>query len=49
MVDGETLLGFAGAIPQYGMTAWELHPLVVNEKFRSQGIGTRLCLRLNRD
>lgn len=46
MVDGETLLGFIGAIPQYGITAWELHPLVVGENFRSQGIGTQLCIAL---
>lgn len=46
IVDGETLLGFVGAIPQYGITAWELHPLVVGEKFRSHGIGTQLCLAL---
>lgn len=46
MVDGDTLLGFVGAIPQYGMTAWELHPLVVGEKFRSRGIGTQLCTAL---
>ena len=45
-IDGETLLGFVGAIPQYGVTAWELHPLIVDEKYRSQGIGTKLCLAL---
>lgn len=45
-IDGETLLGFVGAIPQYGITAWELHPLVVDEKYRSQGIGTILCFTL---
>lgn len=46
MIDGEALLGFIGAIPQYGITAWELHPLAVDENFRSQGIGTRLCAAL---
>lgn len=45
-IDGEILLGFVGAIPQYGITAWELHPLVVDEKFCSQGIGTKLCATL---
>ncbi len=45
-IDRDTLLGFVGAIPQYGVTAWELHPLVVDEKFRSQGIGTKLCFVL---
>lgn len=46
MVDGETLLGFVGAIPQYGMTVWEQHPSVVRENFRSQGIGAQLCIAL---
>lgn len=45
-IEGGVLLGFVGAIPQYGVTAWELHPLVVDEKYRSQGIGTKLCLAL---
>lgn len=43
MTSGDTLLGFVGAIPQYGTTAWELHPLAVDENFRSQGIGRKLC------
>ena len=45
-IDGEKLLGFVGAITQYGVTAWELHPLVVDEHYRSQGIGTKLCYAL---
>ena len=45
-VDGEALMGFVGAIPQYGVTAWELHPLVVDEKYRLQGIGKKLCATL---
>lgn len=45
-VDGNELLGFVGAIPQYGVTAWELHPLVVGEAFRFRGIGTALCTAL---
>lgn len=45
-VEGERLLGFIGAIPQYGSTGWELHPLVVDEHFRSRGIGTALCQAL---
>lgn len=28
-VDQDELVGFIGAIPQYGITGWELHPLVV--------------------
>jgi aminoglycoside 6'-N-acetyltransferase I len=42
-VEGSDLLGLVGAIPQYGVTAWELHPLVVDEKFRCRGIGAKLC------
>lgn len=40
------LLGFVGAAPQYGVTAWELHPLVVDEDARLKGIGRYLCLEL---
>lgn len=38
----EELVGFIGAIPQYGQTGWELHPLVVVPDFRRQNIGARL-------
>lgn len=43
------LLGFAGAIPQYGTTGWELHPLVVKRQFRLQGIGTKLVSALENE
>lgn len=43
--EGE-LVGFIGAIPQYGETAWELHPLVVHEKHRGRGIGRALIIAL---
>lgn len=46
MVEGDVLLGFVGAIPQYGTTGWELHPLVVGAQYRGQGIGTKLCAAL---
>lgn len=42
-IENDRLIGFVGAIPQYGITAWELHPLVVSEAYRYQGIGTKLC------
>lgn len=45
-IDNGKLVGFVGAIPQYGFTAWELHPLVVSESSRFQGIGTKLCNQL---
>jgi aminoglycoside 6'-N-acetyltransferase I len=35
-------IGFIGARPQYGTTGWELHPLVVSETCRGQGIGASL-------
>ncbi len=45
-MDGDRLIGFVGAIPQYGATGWELHPLVVDEGCRGKGVGTRLCAEL---
>ncbi len=45
-VEGEALLGFVGAIPQYGITGWELHPLVVRRDARGRGIGAKLCFAL---
>lgn len=45
-VDGPVLLGLVGAIPQYGVTAWELHPLVVLASHRTGGIGSALCAAL---
>lgn len=47
-VDGDKLLGFVGAIPQYGITAWELHPLVVDKEYRKRNIGSLLCEELER-
>ena len=47
-IAGERLLGFVGAIPRYGVTAWELHPLVVDSGSRNLGIGTALCAELEK-
>ena len=41
-VDDGHVVGFIGAIPQYGDTGWELHPLVVRATRQGEGIGTRL-------
>ncbi|MGV8146763.1 MAG: GNAT family N-acetyltransferase [Alkaliphilus sp.] len=41
MEDGQ-LVGFIGAIPQYGVTGWELHPLAVREAYQLKGVGTVL-------
>lgn len=43
------LAGFIGAIPQYGHTGWELHPLVVDEKYRGLGIGEKLVKELEKE
>jgi aminoglycoside 6'-N-acetyltransferase I len=40
------LIGFAGAIPQYGKTGWELHPIVVDPFFRRTGVGRALLTAL---
>ena len=36
------LVGLIGAIPQYGHTGWELHPLVVRKDLHGKGIGGKL-------
>lgn len=43
------LVGFVGAIPQYGVTGWELHPLAVTERCRCRGVGKALVARLERE
>ena len=43
------LVGFIGAIPQYSNTGWELHPLVVSQAYRFQGIGTLLVKALEKE
>lgn len=41
-VEGEYLAGFAGVIPQYGVTGWELHPLMVAQAYQGRGVGSKL-------
>ena len=36
------VVGIIGAIPQYGVTGWELHPLAVVKAYQRRGIGTAL-------
>ncbi len=38
----DELVGWTGGRPQYGGNVWELHPMVVDENYRGQGIGRRL-------
>ena len=41
-VEDGHVAGFIGAIPQYGETGWELHPLAVRASRQGDGVGTRL-------
>jgi len=43
------LIGFVGAMPQYGVTGWELHPLVVHENYRNKGIGRKLLSAVEKE
>lgn len=43
------LVGLIGAMPQYGVTAWELHPLAVTASCRREGIGSALVARLEQE
>ena len=47
-VSGGELIGFAGAIPQYGATGWELHPVVVDARHRGRGVGAALVREIER-
>jgi aminoglycoside 6'-N-acetyltransferase I len=40
--DQDALIGWIGGISQYSGNVWEMHPLVVNESWRGQGIGSSL-------
>jgi aminoglycoside 6'-N-acetyltransferase I len=48
-VDNDQLLGFTGAIPQYGITGWELHPIVVRKDHQFKGLGTKLIRALEKE
>jgi aminoglycoside 6'-N-acetyltransferase I len=41
-IEGDDLLGWIGALPEYGGNVWELHPLVVRPGSRRRGVGRRL-------
>lgn len=42
VVDGNTLLGWIGGLPEYGGRVWELHPMIVRREYRRRGIGRAL-------
>lgn len=42
LLDGQSLVGWIGGMPEYGGHVWELHPLVVDPAARCQGHGRRL-------
>ncbi|NPV02924.1 MAG: GNAT family N-acetyltransferase [Brevinematales bacterium] len=44
--DGDVLTGWTGARPNYGITGWELHPIVVDVPYQGKGIGASLLRRL---
>ena len=43
------IVGIAGAIAQYGVTGWELHPLAVLKSYQRRGIGRLLMEALERE
>ena len=43
---GVRVAGIIGAIPNYGVTGWELHPLAVLKEYRGRGIGQMLMQEL---
>ncbi len=45
-MDGETLLGWVGGLPEYNGRVWELHPMVVRREHRRRGIGRELVSAL---
>ena len=42
MVDGTTVAGWIGGLPEYNGRVWELHPMVVHREYRRRGIGRAL-------
>ena len=42
LVQGDTLLGWIGGLPEYRGRVWELHPLVVHPEHRRSGLGRAL-------
>lgn len=47
-IEDEQVVGLVGAMPQYGKTGWELHPLVVMKEYQKRGFGRSLCTELEK-
>lgn len=47
-MDEQGLAGFVRAQPQYGITGWEIHPLMVDPRCRKQGVGSALLQELEK-
>lgn len=48
-IDGDRVLGWIGALPEYKGRVWELHPLVVRPDHRRRGIGRALVAALEEE
>jgi aminoglycoside 6'-N-acetyltransferase I len=48
-LDGDRLLGWIGALPEYHGRVWELHPLVVRRSHRRRGVGRALVHALEEE
>lgn len=49
MLRGELLLGWIGGLPEYDGRVWELHPIVVRQEYRRQGVGWKLVDAFERE
>lgn len=43
--NSDAVVGWIGAIPSYDGNVWEIHPVVVSEAMRGQGLGRLLNRR----
>ena len=48
-VDGDTLLGWVGGLPEYAGRVWELHPMVVRRDHRRRGLGRALAAAMEEE
>lgn len=48
-IENNHVIGLIGAIPQYGITGWELHPLCVHKNYQRLGYGSKLIQALEKE